>query len=130
MGANEKVLSFIWVRIIKGQIRGRIFLARDVKYKENIEKILKYDTRYIDFKNIHISPDYLQQNKKNIFAMIRQLGPPPFFITFTSAKHHLGLLVTTVFALYRNGKRKKQTDTLENDDIDYLIRKDPVTCTR
>ena len=38
--------------------------------------------------------------------------------------------MTTVSALYRNGKRKKQTDTLENDDIDYLIRKDPVTCTR
>jgi hypothetical protein len=35
-----------------------------------------------------------------------------------------------VSALYRNMKRKKQIDTLENDDIDYLIRKDQVTCTR
>ena len=31
--------------------------------------------------------------------------------------------------LHRNRKRKKQTDTLENNDIDYLIRKYPVTCT-
>jgi hypothetical protein len=38
--------------------------------------------------------------------------------------------VTTVSALYRNRKRKKQTDTLENDDIDYLRRKYSVTCTR
>jgi hypothetical protein len=38
--------------------------------------------------------------------------------------------MTTISTLYRKRKRKKQTNTLENDDIDYLIRKDPVTCTR
>ena len=32
--------------------------------------------------------------------------------------------------LHRNRKHKNQTDTLENNDIDYLIRKDLVTCTR
>jgi hypothetical protein len=126
----EQVLSCMWVRIRKGQLQGRNLLAKDVKYKENLEKILKSDIGYIDFKNIRISPDYLQQNKKTIFAMIRQLGPPTFFITFTSAEHRWDPLVATVSALYRNRKRKKQTDTLENDDIDYLIRKDPVTCTR
>ena len=99
-------------------------MARDVKYKENLEKILKSDIGYIDFKNICISPDYLQQNKKTIFEMIQQLGPPTFFITFTSVEHRWDLLVTMVFALYRNRKRKKRIDTLENDDIDYLIRKD------
>jgi hypothetical protein len=66
----DKVLSCIWVRIRKGQLRGRKILARDVKYKPNLEKILKSDIGYIDFKNIHISPDYMQQIKKNIFAMI------------------------------------------------------------
>jgi hypothetical protein len=71
-------------------------LAKDVKYKVNLEKILKSDIGYIDFKNIRISPDYLQQNKKTIFAMIRQLGPPTFFITFTSAEHHWDPLVATV----------------------------------
>jgi hypothetical protein len=40
------------------------------------------------------------------------------------------MLVAMMSSLYRNRKRKKQTDTLENDDIDYLIRKDPMTCTR
>jgi hypothetical protein len=60
----------MWVRIRKGQLQGINLLARDVKYKENLEKILKSDIGYIDFKNIHISPNYLQQNKKNIFSMI------------------------------------------------------------
>jgi hypothetical protein len=105
-------------------------LAKDVKYKVNLEKIMKSDIGYIDFKNIRISPDYLQQNKKTIFAMIRQLGPPTFFITFTSAEHCWDPLVVSVSEFHRNKKRKKETDTLENNDIDYLIRKDLVTCTR
>jgi ABC-type uncharacterized transport system YnjBCD ATPase subunit len=62
--------------------------------------------------------------------MIRQLGPPTFFITFTSVEHCWDPLVVVVSDLHRNRKRKKETDTLENNDIDYLIRKDPVTCTR
>jgi hypothetical protein len=66
----EQVLSCMWVRIRKGQLQGRNFLAKDVKYKVNLEKILKFDIGYIDFKNIRVSPDYLQQNKKTIFAMI------------------------------------------------------------
>jgi hypothetical protein len=82
------VISCMSVRIRKGQLKGTNLLARDVKYTENLEKNLKSDIGYIDFKNIRISPDYLQQNKKIIFAMIRQLRPPTFFITFTSAEHH------------------------------------------
>jgi hypothetical protein len=105
-------------------------LAKDVKEKVNLEKIMKSDIGYIDFKNIRTSPDYLQQNKRNIFAMIRQLGPPTFFITFTSAEHYLDPLVVVVSELHRNRKRKKETNALENNDIDYFIKKDPVTCTR
>jgi hypothetical protein len=61
--------------------------------------------------------------------MIQQLGPPTFFVTFTSTEHCWDPLVVVVSDLHRNRKRKKETDTLENNDIDYLIRKDPVTCT-
>jgi hypothetical protein len=66
----EQVLSCMWVRIRKVQLQGIKLFTKDVKYKENLEKILKYDIGYIDFKNICISPDYLQQNKKIVFAMI------------------------------------------------------------
>jgi hypothetical protein len=119
----EKVLSCMWVRIRKCQLRGRKLFSKDVKYKVNLKKILISDIGYIDFKNICISPDYLQQNKKTIFAMIRQLGLPTFFITFTSAENCWHPLVATTFDFHRNRKCKKQTDKLENNDIDYLTRK-------
>jgi hypothetical protein len=35
----EKVVSCMWVRIRKGQLQGRKLLAKDVKYKVNLEKI-------------------------------------------------------------------------------------------
>jgi hypothetical protein len=110
-------------------LRGRKILAKDVKYKENLEKLLKYDIGYIDFKNIRISLDHLQQIKKTLFAMIWKLGPPTFFVTFTSAEHQWTPLVSTLNELDKNNKKRKKTDTLEDTDVDYLIRKDPVTCT-
>ena len=66
----DKVLSCIWVQIRKGQLKGRKILAKDVKYRANLEKLLKSDIGYIDFKNIRISSDHLEQIRKNIFAMI------------------------------------------------------------
>ena len=62
--------------------------------------------------------------------MIRQLGPPTFFVTFTSAEHQWTPLVSTLTELSTNRGTQKYTQTLEDIDIDYLIRKDPVTCTR
>ena len=48
----QQVLSTMWVRIRKGQLKGRKFLAKDVKHKPNLEKILKSEIGYIDFKRI------------------------------------------------------------------------------
>ena len=62
--------------------------------------------------------------------MIRQLGPPTCFITFTSAEHRWSQLVTTLSKLYNNRKNRKHIETIEECDIDYIVRKDTVTCTR
>ena len=37
----HQVLSTMWVRIRKGQLKGKKLLAKDVKNKPNLEKILK-----------------------------------------------------------------------------------------
>jgi hypothetical protein len=62
--------------------------------------------------------------------MIQQLGLPTFFITFKSAENCWDPLVVVISNLHRNMKCKQQTNTVENNDIDYLIIKDPMTCTR
>ena len=123
-------MSFLWIRIRKGQLRGRTLLAKDIKYKPNLEQLLKLDIGYIDFKNICISLNYLQQIKNNIFVMIRQVGPPTFFFTFTSAEHEWMPLVNSLSELQRKGRKRKHIETIEDFDVDYIIRKDLVTCSR
>jgi len=72
----NQVLNCIWIRIRKGQLKGRNLVAKDVKSKPNLDQILKSDIGYMDLKEIRISPDYLRNLQRNHYAMIRQLGPP------------------------------------------------------
>ncbi len=48
----------------------------------NLGKILKLDLSYKKLGGIKTSLDYLDHIHKDVFAMIRQLGPPTFFMTF------------------------------------------------
>ena len=106
---------------------------KDVKHKPNLEKILKSDIGYVDFKRIRISPDYSQQLKKNVFAMIRQLGPPTFFITFTSAEQNWDPLIQTLqelHNLHQLAQNRQESNHPTHIDKFELIKKDPITCAR
>ena len=81
-----KVLSSIWVRLQKGKLRGADLIASLVSKDTNIEQVLHSRIGYKDFKALHTSPDYKNKLEKNLFAMIRQLGTPTFFVTFSSAE--------------------------------------------
>jgi hypothetical protein len=75
--------------------------------------------------------DYLDQLCKDVFVMIRQLGPPTFFVTFTTFISNWPVLIKTLKELYdqyigeKLGIKKK--DSLS---IKELIRNDLVTCAR
>jgi len=62
--------------------------------------------------------------------MIHQQGPPTFFITFTSGEHRWAPLVNTLTKLHSKREKRKHIETIEDYNIDYLIRKNLVTCTR
>jgi hypothetical protein len=40
----------------------------------------------MDLTRIHTSPDYLSRLRKDVFTMIRQLGPLTIFVTFISVE--------------------------------------------
>jgi hypothetical protein len=83
----RQVLNCIWIRIRKGQLKGRKLVAKDVKSKPNLDRILKSEISYMDLRSIRTSPDYLLGLCRNLYAMIRQLGPPTFFVLFSSAEN-------------------------------------------
>ena len=110
-------------------LKGKKNLAKDVKTKNNLEKILRSPIGYRTLKSIRTLPDYFENMKKDLFAMIRQLGPPTFFVTFTSAEH---LWVPLCNALYQieNKNLKEPLDSSKEDTIDSLIRRHLVICSR
>ena len=76
------------------------------------------------------SPPYFEKAKKDIFAMIRQLGPASLFCSFSSAEtqwiHLLRILGKLVNKEYTNN----ELENLNWEDKSRLIQSDPVTCTR
>ena len=125
----NQISNTAWISIRIGELKGKKLLAEDVKTKNNLEKILRSPISYRTLKSIRTLPDYFENMKKDLFAMIRQLGPPTFFVTFTSAEH---LWVPLCNALYQieNKNLKEPLDSSKEDTIDSLIRRHPVICSR
>ena len=107
------------------------FTAKELKSSSALDTIIKFDDGYRVFKEIRGTPPYWEKAKRDIFAMIRQLGLPTWFASFSAAEtkweHLLKILGRTV-----RGKNYT-SDDLKNltwQDKTSLIREDPVTCAR
>lgn len=50
----------------------------------NISDMIRVDDGFRMLKNIRSSPAYWEDKKKNLLAMIRQLGVPTFFLTLSA----------------------------------------------
>jgi hypothetical protein len=91
------------------------------------------DKAFRDFKTLRGTPDFWDDAKKDLFAMLRQLGQPSFFYTFSSADTHWPDLLR---CLWTNKHGRPPTDTEWDDFLQHktdrfdLVREDPVTCSR
>jgi len=79
---------------------GRVLTTSDVLNDVNLDKILKFDLSYKELGCIQTSLDYLYQLHKDVFAMTRQLGPPTFFIIFTTCINNWSTFIETLKQLY------------------------------
>ena len=82
-------------------------------------------------RNLRGSPPYFEKCKKDLFAMIRQLGNPTWFCSFSAAETRWSHLLKKLGRLV---EKKDYTDCeIENmtwQQKSDLIQKDPVTCAR
>ena len=67
------------------QTKGKKITAQTLLDKQQRQNIVNYDDRYRIFKNIHSSPPYFEHKKKELMAMIRQLGILTLFISLSAA---------------------------------------------
>ncbi|PFX25090.1 hypothetical protein AWC38_SpisGene10304 [Stylophora pistillata] len=82
-------------------------------------------------KNLRGSPAYFQKCKKDLFAMILQLGNPTWFCCFSAAettwKH---LLQTLGRILEKKEYSDEEINSMTWQQKSDLIQRDPITCAR
>ena len=119
------------VALRKCQRNGGTITAGQLKQPGAINNMIHHDQGFKFLRALRGSPPYFEKAKKDIFAMIRQLGAATLFCSFSSAEtqwiHLLRILGKLV-------DKKDYTDNeLENlnwENKTRLIQSDPVTCAR
>jgi len=117
-----------WIRIRKGKLRKKTLTSSQIVQEPNLDKILQSHIDFRDLERLCTSPNYIQGLRKNLFAMIKQLGPPTFFITLTNAERLWTPLLKTLYELNANAIKLPDFSSLEGSRIAKLIRSDSLTC--
>jgi len=125
---NEKVYNAMSIHVRKQPEHGRV-TAGDTQDADYMNRLLTSDDGYKVFKNIRSSPCYWKEKTKHVLAMLRQLGFPALFITFSAAETRWGeLLVSLKRISGRIEITEEEAINLPFSERAELIRNDPVTC--
>jgi endonuclease/exonuclease/phosphatase (EEP) superfamily protein YafD len=115
----------------KCKTKGKTYTAGDLKSESSLNKLINLDEGFRVFRNLRGSPPYFERCKKDLFAMIRQLGKPTWFCSFSAAETRWIHLIKILGRLidnkdYTEDEVKRMTWQKKSE----LIQKDPVTCAR
>ena len=119
------------ISLRKCKMKGKHYTAGDLKSENYLNKLIHLDEGFRVLKNVRGSPPYFEKCKKDLFAMIRQLGNPTWFCSFSAAEKRWSHLLKTLGKIVRkkeySDEEIKQMSWEQKSD---LIQKDPVTCAR
>ena len=111
--------------------RGQKITAAEARDSSYVDKLVNLDEGYYIFRQLRNSPAYLETRKKDIFAMIRQLSLPTWFMSLSAADTRWTDLLRMLAEL--NDQIDYSEQELENlswQEKTKLVQKDPVTCSR
>ena len=94
---------------------------------EKLKEILKSDQGYTFLKPIRGTPAYWESTKKDVFAMLRQLGKCTFFLTLSSAESRWPEIPKTIM---KQNNDNRQFEKLTKNDLNAILRSNPVTVAR
>jgi hypothetical protein len=105
--------------------------AESAANKEVLSQLIQHDDGYNILGHIRCSPAYWENKKKEVLAMIRQLGCPTFFITLSAAEANWPELLVILYQnVHKITKTEDEVRCLSYEEKADLIRKDPTTCAR
>ena len=111
--------------------RGKKITAAEARDANYLDKLVNLDEGYYIFRQLRNSPAYLEMRKKDIFAMIRQLSLPTWFMSLSAADTRWTDLLK-MLAKLNDGTEYSETELekLTWQEKTKLVQKDPVTCSR
>ena len=110
---------------------GKTYAGGEVLNEEVVDSMLKVDDGYKFVRTLRVSPPYWEAAKKELFAMIRQLGLPTWFISLSAAETHWADLLISWGKFVDNvDYTQKKGKNFMWETNNRLVRSDPVTVAR
>ena len=127
----KQIQDSAFISLRKCKTKGKKYTAGELKSEDYLNKLIHLDEGFRVLRNLRGSPPYFEKCKKDLFAMIRQLGNPTWFCSFSAAETRWTHLLKTLGRIvekkeYTDEEIKQMTWEQKSD----LIQKDPVTCAR
>ena len=119
------------ISLRKCKTKGKKYTAGDLKSEDYVNKLIHLDEGFRVLKNLTGSPAYFQKCKKDLFAMIHQLGHPTWFCSFSAAETRWTHLLKTLGRILE--KKEYSDDEINNMTWEQklnLVQRDPITCAR
>nr|XP_022300726.1 uncharacterized protein LOC111108932 [Crassostrea virginica] len=101
--------------------------AEMLQNREVLSNLLKNDEAMRFMQPIRGTPAYWSVTQKDLFAMLRQLGIPTWFCSFSAAEFRWNEIVGTI--LHQRNDDRKPTE-LDWSDKSEILRSNPVTVAR
>ena len=126
----KQIIDQTQIALRKSKTKGQNITAKDIRGDSGKEFIYQ-DKAFRFMSAIRGSPSYFQSVSKDLFAMIRELGPATFFCSLSAAETRW----THLLCILSDIVDKKECIEDEAENFDWptkcrLIQSDPVTCAR
>ncbi|XP_002733238.1 uncharacterized protein LOC100378309, partial [Saccoglossus kowalevskii] len=125
----QQVVSNVSIALRKGSTKScsKTITASTLIDTQSLKDILKNDEGYKFMKPIRGTPPFWQSAQKDLFAMLRQLGIPTWFCSFSSADMRWPEMIESI--LNERGDYCK-TEELDWSEKCAILRNNPVTAAR
>ena len=109
---------------------GREITASMLTDHDEVRKLIKRDQGYKFLKQVRGTPAFWEKSKKDLFAMIRQLGIPTFFVTISAADRRWSEITNAILEhLGRPQVTQEQHENMTWEEHCRIIMENPVIAT-
>ena len=127
----KQIMDKVTLAVRRNKTKGKKITASMLLDEQERNNIVKLDEGYYIFRTIRTSPPYFDSKKKDVMAMVRQLGIPTLFLSLSAADTKWdNLLICLGKLLIDKNFSQVDLDKLEWEDKCDLISKHPAACAR